>query len=153
MTARWSELYHVSTSAAWSWTASTKRRVSGNEFEAASRSIHGYWGQPERLFRARLHTGNQGETDQLGKAARPSLVHESRAVNLDGARANLQIVSNRFVGPPREETFQHLKLMSREQRELRGCLRFRWILARRIQPRQCRLQVAQNCFRGERLFD
>jgi len=58
-------------------------------------------------LRPRLNVGGQGKPDQLGETARPHLVHDPRAVDLDGAWANLQIVGNRFVRQPGQETFQY----------------------------------------------
>jgi hypothetical protein len=78
-------------------------------------------------LRAWLHTTSQSETDQLGKVAHPRLVHEPRTVDLDGPRTDPQIVGNRFVGQPGEETLQDLPLARRKQRELRGRRGFGWI--------------------------
>jgi len=47
-----------------------------------------------------LQAGGQGETDQLGEAARHHPVHQPRRVDVDGARADFQIVGDRFVGQP-----------------------------------------------------
>ena len=62
----------------------------------------------------RHHPGGQCEADQLRETAGPHLVHEARAVDLNGARADREIVSNRFVGQPREQPLQHFPLPWRE---------------------------------------
>jgi hypothetical protein len=43
-------------------------------------------------LRPRLNAGGQGKPDQFGETARPHLVHDPRAVDLDGAGADLQTI-------------------------------------------------------------
>lgn len=50
-----------------------------------------------------------------------------RSVNLDRARADLQIIRDRLIGQPGEQAFQDLPLARREQDELGSCCNLFWV--------------------------